>query len=112
MKIGESDPAGWWQNWEVNVKGAYHVIRFTLPHLIPLLSIGAQLLMPGPSDYQTSKHPVNRLCEFVQVDHGDNGIKCFATHPGGVSTELGLNMPEDIHEYLVDEPELPASFAV
>jgi NAD(P)-dependent dehydrogenase (short-subunit alcohol dehydrogenase family) len=33
-KIGESDPANWWQNWQVNVQGAYHVIRFTLPHLI------------------------------------------------------------------------------
>jgi NAD(P)-dependent dehydrogenase (short-subunit alcohol dehydrogenase family) len=33
-KIGESDPAGWWWNWEVNVKGVYHVIRFALPPLI------------------------------------------------------------------------------
>jgi NAD(P)-dependent dehydrogenase (short-subunit alcohol dehydrogenase family) len=72
IKIGESDPASWWQNWQVNVQGAYHVIRFTLPHLmnsakaraaegrsgghlIPLSSVGAQLVMPGASDYQTSK---------------------------------------------------------
>jgi NAD(P)-dependent dehydrogenase (short-subunit alcohol dehydrogenase family) len=128
-KIGESDPAGWWQNWEVNVRGAYHVMRFTLPHLaqsakrravegksgghlILLSSVGAQLLMPGASDYQTSKHAINRLCEFVQVDHGDEGVKCFALHPGGVSTELGLSMPQAMHAYLVDEPELAASFAV
>lgn len=128
-KIGKSDPVSWWQNWEVNVKGAYHVIRFTLPHLIDsakrhaaeglsgghlilLSSIGAQLLMPGASDYQTSKHAINRLCEFVQTDHDEDGIKCFAIHPGGVSTELGLNMPEEIHAYLVDEPELAACFAV
>jgi NAD(P)-dependent dehydrogenase (short-subunit alcohol dehydrogenase family) len=68
--------------------------------------------MPGASDYQTSKHAINRLCEFVQVDHGDDGIKCFALHPGGVSTELGLSMPEALHAYLVDNPNLPASFAV
>ena len=128
-KIGESDPANWWQNWEVNVRGAYHVMRFTLPHLaesakrraaegksgghlILLSSVGAQLLMPGASDYQTSKHAINRLCEFVQVDHGDDGIKCFALHPGGVSTELGLSMPQALHAYLIDEPELAASFAV
>jgi NAD(P)-dependent dehydrogenase (short-subunit alcohol dehydrogenase family) len=128
-KIGESDPANWWQNWEVNVRGAYHVIRFTLPHLVQsakrraaegkssghlilLSSIGAQLLMPGASDYQTSKHAINRLCEFVQVDHGDDGIKCFALHPGGVSTELGLSMPQAMHAYLIDEPGLAAGFAV
>jgi NAD(P)-dependent dehydrogenase (short-subunit alcohol dehydrogenase family) len=128
-KIGESDPANWWQNWEVNVRGAYHVMRFTLPHLaqsakryyaegksgghlILLSSVGAQLLMPGASDYQTSKHAINRLCEFVQVDHADDGIKCFALHPGGVSTELGLSMPQALHAYLIDEPELAANFAV
>jgi NAD(P)-dependent dehydrogenase (short-subunit alcohol dehydrogenase family) len=128
-KIGESDPESWWHNWEVNVRGAYHVARFTLPHLIQsakhraaegrsgghlllLSSIGAQLLMPGASDYQTSKHALNRLCEFVQVDHGEDGIKCFAVHPGGVSTELGRNMPQAMHAYLVDAPELAAGFTV
>ena len=129
VKVGESDPEGWWRNWEVNVRGAYHVIRFTVPHLarsatqraaeggsgghlILLSSVGAQLLMPGASDYQTSKHAINRLCEFVQIDHGNDGIKCFALHPGGVSTVLGRNMPQSMHSYLVDEPELPAAFAV
>jgi NAD(P)-dependent dehydrogenase (short-subunit alcohol dehydrogenase family) len=128
-KLAESDPASWWQNWEVNVRGAYHVIRYTLPHLIQsatrcaaegrsgghlilLTSVGAQLLMPGASDYQTSKHAINRLCEFVQVDHGDDGIKCFALHPGGVSTELGLSMPPAMHAYLIDSPALAAGFAV
>jgi NAD(P)-dependent dehydrogenase (short-subunit alcohol dehydrogenase family) len=82
-KIGESDPTNWWKNWQVNVQGTYHVIRFTVPHLIQsaknraaedrsgghlilLSSVGAQLLMPGASDYQTSKHAINRLCEFVR----------------------------------------------
>lgn len=128
-KIGESDPAGWWRSWEVNVQGAYHVIRFTLPHLIDsakkraaegssgghlilVSSVGAQLLMDGASDYQTSKHAINRLCEFVQSDHDADGIKCFAIHPGGVATELGLKMPEYLHQYLDVEPELAAGFVV
>jgi len=128
-KIGESDPQGWWWNWEVNVKGAYHVIRFTLPHLIDsakkraaegrsgghlilLSSIGAQLLTTGASDYQTSKHAINRLSEFVQSDHGEDGIKCFAIHPGGVATELGRSMPDAMHVYLIDEPDLAACFTV
>lgn len=129
VKIGESNPEGWWRNWEVNVQGTYHVMRFTLPHLIKsakkhanagksgghiilLSSIGAQVLMPGASDYQTSKHAINRLCEFVQSDHGEDGIKCFAIHPGGVATDLGKNMPQGMQEYLVDSPDLAACFAV
>lgn len=128
-KIGESDITSWWKSWEVNLKGTYLVARFCLPYLVEsanrhsekgstggylifISSIGAQLLMPGASDYQTSKHAINRLCEFVNVDHGKEGIKCFAVHPGGVATELAKNMPQEIHPHLVDEPELAAGFIV
>lgn len=128
-KIGESDVDSWWRSWEVNLKGAYYVVRYAIPHLIEssrkhaakgssgghlvlISSVGAQLLMPGASDYQTSKHAINRLCEFINVDHGEDGIKCFAVHPGGVATALAKNMPEEVHPYLVDEPELAAGFIV
>lgn len=128
-KIGESDTASWWKTWEVNLKGTYYVIRYAIPHLIEsakkqfaggstgghlilISSVGAQLLTPTASDYQTSKHAINRLCEFVNVDHGEDGVKCFAIHPGGVATALGKNMPEALHAHLIDAPELAAGFAV
>jgi NAD(P)-dependent dehydrogenase (short-subunit alcohol dehydrogenase family) len=128
-KIGESDTTSWWHTWEVNLKGTYYLIRYTVPyliesakkqsargstggHLILISSIGAQLLTPTASDYQTSKHAINRLCEFVNIDHGNDGVKCFAIHPGGVPTATGKNMPEALHANLVDEPELAAGFAV
>ncbi len=128
-KIGESDISSWWRSWEVNLKGTYYVARYAIPHLIEsarkhsakgltggymilLSSIGAQLLMPGASDYQTSKHAINRLCEFINLDHGEEGIKSFAIHPGGVPTTLAQKMPEELHSYLVDEPELAAGFIV
>ena len=128
-KIGESDTTSWWKTWEVNLKGTYYVIRYAIPyliesakkhsgngssggHLILISSIGAQLVRPTASDYQTSKHAINRLCEFVNVDHGADGVKCFAMHPGGVPTGLAKNMPEELHDLLVDEPDLAAGFAV
>jgi len=128
-KIGESDIDNWWHTWEVNLKGAYHVVRYVIPHLIEsarkrlhedtsgghlilISSIGAQLLTPGASDYQTSKHAINRLCEFINLDHGEDGVKCFAIHPGGVPTTLAKKMPDNIHSLLVDEPELAAGFIV
>jgi NAD(P)-dependent dehydrogenase (short-subunit alcohol dehydrogenase family) len=128
-KIGESDTTSWWKTWEVNLKGTYYVIRYTISyliesakkhsargstggHLILISSIGAQWVRPTASDYQTSKHAINRLCEFVNVDHGADGIKCFAIHPGGVLTTLAKNMPEELHAKLVDEPDLAAGFIV
>lgn len=128
-RIGESDPESWWHSWEVHVRGGHHVIRFCMPHLIEsakrwategssgghlilLSSVGAQMLAPTASDYQTSKHAINRLCEFVNLDHGEDGIKCFAIHPGGVATALGQNMPEEMHAYLTDSPDLAAGFVV
>ena len=128
-KIGESDTRSWWKTWEVNLKGTYYVIRYTISHLIEsakkhsargstgghlilISSIGAQLVRPTASDYQTTKHAINRLCEFVNVDHGEEGIKCFAVHPGGVLTVLAKNMPKELHANLVDEPDLAAGFIV
>jgi NAD(P)-dependent dehydrogenase (short-subunit alcohol dehydrogenase family) len=128
-KIGESDPTSWWKTWEVNLKGTYYLIRYTISyliesakkhsaggssggHLILISSIGAQMVRPTASDYQTSKHAINRLCEFVNVDHGGDGVKCFAIHPGGVPTLLAKNMPKELHANLVDEPNLAAGFAV
>ena len=128
-KIGNSDIDSWWRTWEVNLKGTYYVVRYTIRHLIEsarrhaangstgghlilLSSVGAQGLRPGASDYQTSKHAINRLCEFINVDHGEEGVKCFAIHPGGVLTTLARNMPESLHSHLVDEPELAAGFIV
>jgi NAD(P)-dependent dehydrogenase (short-subunit alcohol dehydrogenase family) len=110
-EIGESDTTSWWKNWEVNLKGTYYVIRYTIAyliesakkhsasgstggHLILISSIGAQLVTPTASDYQTSKHAINRLCEFVNVDHGEDSVKCFTIHPGGVPTVLAKNMPQ------------------
>ena len=128
-KIGESDISSWWMSFEVNLKGTYYVARYAIPHLIEsarknsannssgghlilISSVGAQLVLPGASDYQTSKHAVNRLCEFINVDHGEDGVKCFAVHPGGVPTNLAKNMPKKMHPFLTDEPELAAGFIV
>lgn len=128
-KIGESNIDSWWYSFEVNVKGVYNVVRYTIPHLIKsskrlesegksgghlilISSVGAQLVIPGASDYQTAKHAINRLCEFINVDHSEDGIKTFAVHPGGVATELAKNMPENMHAFLNDKPELAAGFIV
>lgn len=127
VAIADSDPESWWRSWEINIKGSYYLIREAVPHLIAsakkhaangqsgghlilISSVGAQLLTPGASDYQVSKHAINRLVEFVNVDHGAEGVKCFAVHPGGVATALANNMPDDMLQHLIDTPQLAAGF--
>ncbi|KAJ8124932.1 hypothetical protein O1611_g8707 [Lasiodiplodia mahajangana] len=71
-------------------------------------SYGALSVRYGASGYQSSKFAVIRLAEFIASEYEKYGIVCFAIHPGGVRTELALNMPKEMHALLNDEPALPA----
>lgn len=118
--IHESDPAEWWTSWEVNVKGVYLTARYFTPMLlksdtklfVAVSSVGAHMLRRGASAYQTNKFAVCRLVEFVQEEYGDQGVVAVSVHPGGVKTDLALGMPKEMHEMLVDTPELFADSIV
>jgi len=116
LPVAESDPADWWKTYEINIKGTYLLNKFFIPLLlrseiktsILTSSYGALHTMSGASSYQSTKFAVCRLAEFLASEYGSQGLVCFATHPGGVKTELAYNMPEELWKLLVDEPELPA----
>jgi hypothetical protein len=44
--------------------------------------------------------------------HGKQGLSAFAYHPGGVPTELDLNMSKDMHGLLVDKPALAGGYSL
>ncbi|VDC05194.1 unnamed protein product [Peniophora sp. CBMAI 1063] len=105
----------WWRTFEVNLFGVYNAWRSAAKHLrqtkgyfIAISSIVAQVRWPGSSDYQTSKHAVNRLVEFIAQENAD--IKTFSLHPGGVVTELAAatKLIEQGAPF-PDPPELAAS---
>ncbi len=48
----------------------------------------------------------NRLVSFCQ------GLIAYAIHPGGVKTEVALNMRQEMHASLQDEPQLGADTLV
>ncbi|KAI2615480.1 NAD(P)-binding protein [Hypoxylon sp. NC1633] len=114
LPIGEAKPDEWWRSYEVNVKGVMLCSRYFTPLLlegqlktsIMITSIGAAAVAHGASAYQTSKFAVCRLAEFVTAEYQDQGLVCIALHPGGVKTELALNMPAYMHQVLIDEPQL------
>lgn len=116
--IADTDPDEWWWTWQVNTFGAYLIVRATIPLLLKksdglktvlnVSSIGAHILMPGASAYQTGKFALIRFSEFINAEYGEQGVLSFAVHPGGVPTELAQGMPEAMHRVLIDKPALAA----
>lgn len=122
VKIADSNPEDWSRVWDVNVKGVYNTTRAFLPLLLAtqgglktilnVSSIGAHLVMPGASGYQTTKLALLRFSEFVMAEYGEEGILALNIHPGGVATELANGMPEVMHKVLIDQPRLAADTVV
>lgn len=112
--IQKSDPDDWWNHFEVNVKSIYLVTRAFLPLLsksslkvvVNLSSIAGVKIAPQGSAYGMTKLAVMRFTEYIAEDHKNDGVLAFAVHPGGVATELAHNLPEGMHDYLIDTPEL------
>ncbi|TVY89799.1 Short chain dehydrogenase [Lachnellula willkommii] len=122
--ISEGDVKAYWNTWTVNFKGTYLMLHGFLPLLVDtaeakqtlvdvvnIASIGAHVIIPGASAYQTSKFAVLRLTEFLLAEYGDKGVNCVAVHPGGFLTEMSARI-EAIRPSLTDTPDLCAGFVV
>lgn len=94
--LADSDPAGWGQVIDINLKGVYHGMRAALPVMqsagggsILTISSGAA---HGPveawSHYCASKAAVNMLTRCVDKEERTNGIRAIGLSPGTVATEM------------------------
>lgn len=94
------------------------LLKGELKTIINTASVGAHLIAPGLSDYQTSKLALVRLTEFVAKEHVNDGIIAISIHPGNVPTDMiddlgGLEaMPEALRNAFVDTPALCADSLV
>jgi len=91
--FASKDAKGWWDVLEVNLRGSYNFIHFSVPELLKtkgqvvvLTSVAAQHRVPKGSEYCISKFAVNRLVEFVPIEYPD--IKVFSVHPGCVKRDM------------------------
>ena len=81
--------------------------------IININSIGAHLVRPGASAYQTSKLAILRLREYLVVEYRAQGLLPIAVHPGAVATEMGLTtLPKKYLGNLKDTRELAADTIV
>ncbi|RYO85564.1 hypothetical protein DL766_007541 [Monosporascus sp. MC13-8B] len=99
-RIAEGDPEDWRKILEANVYGPYLVTRAFIPLMLEagglktfltVASVGAHLISPTLSAYQTSKLAVLRLTESINADYGDQGILAYSIHPGNIITEMAGN---------------------
>ncbi|KAJ4373203.1 hypothetical protein N0V83_003496 [Neocucurbitaria cava] len=117
--IPDTDPEDWWRDWEVNVKGVYLVTRAFWPLLlksppstriiINVTSMGALMNGRHGSAYCSAKLASVRFTEYIHQDHGEgsaDGMLAIAFNPGQLKTDLALGLPEYLHGYLMDGPEL------
>ena len=123
-KIAESDPEQWWNTWNVNLRGPYLVSRAFIPLLLKssnglktivnVSSVGAIVISPGLSAYQPSKTAVLRFSEFVAKEYAEEGLVCFAIHPGNVITDIfgADGPPKGMEHIFVEKPRLPADTIV
>lgn len=122
-KLGDSDPDVWWETLNVNTKGPYLATWAFLPLLLKsenglkkicnVASVGALVVMPTVSAYQTSKLATVRLTEFIAAEYASEGITAFSIHPGNVATDiLGPDGPGPMAYVFTETLDLPADTVV
>ncbi|VDC05479.1 unnamed protein product [Peniophora sp. CBMAI 1063] len=111
----ERKSSDWWRTFEINLLGVFNTVRPALKHLqkvdgyvVAITSVGAQFRSPNGSDYQTSKHALNRLVELIALENAP--VKAFSLHPGAVATEIATTSGIEAQGVqFIDPPELPAA---
>lgn len=95
-RLADSDPAAWDHVVDVNVKGVYHGLRAALPRMLSAgggiivnISSGAATgVLEGWSHYCATKAAVLSLTRAVDLEYGDQGIRCVGLSPGTVATHM------------------------
>ncbi|MEM6938904.1 MAG: SDR family oxidoreductase [Pseudomonadota bacterium] len=94
--LTSSDPEGWSQVIDINVKGVYHGARAALPvmkkagggSILTISSGAAHNAIEAWSHYCTSKAAVNMLNRCIHKEEGPHGIRAIGLSPGTVATEM------------------------
>jgi len=94
--LAQSDPAAWRRSIEVNLVGAYHTARATLPRMleagkgtvINVSSAAAHRPLEGWSAYCSGKAGLAMLTEAIALECVDAGVRVFGLAPGVVDTDM------------------------
>ena len=104
--VADLDDHGWQQTLDVNVTGAFRLVRAALPSLIEraggsiVLVSSTAAFVSGTENvaYETSKAAMLGLARSLAVDYGPFGVRANAICPGWVVTPLGDYSMESLVE--------------
>lgn len=113
--IHEQDAATWDKVMAVNLRGPFLTAHYTLPimrsqksgHIINISSEAGLEYEAGMGAYGVSKHALNALGEFIQVENQDFGIHVNTICPGVVVTP----MTQDEADLHVEKSLVPEDIA-
>lgn len=106
-----TEPADLERLWQVNVRGAYYLIRLILPSMIAqrqgsiinLASVAGVMGMESRFAYTVTKHAVVGMTRAMAMDHGQTGVRINCICPGRTQTpfvDARLKEYPDPQEYL------------
>lgn len=98
----------WRRDLEVNLTGAYRVLRACLPgmrerrhgRIVVVASLAAAQGLPGQVAYAASKAGLLGMVRTVAAENVAHGITANAVLPGLVETEMVQAMPAEVRERL------------
>ncbi|RAI59564.1 SDR family NAD(P)-dependent oxidoreductase [Roseicella frigidaeris] len=99
-EIASSDPAAWARNIEINLIGAYHVVRAVLPGMLAdgggtildVSSGAAYRPLEGWSAYCSGKAGLAMLTRAVALETAGRGLRVFGFSPGTIDTEMQVKI--------------------
>ena len=94
--VAEADPAEWWRDVEVNLKGTFLCTRAVLPamlaqragRIVNLSSYAAIAPSPYMTAYASAKAAVLRFTDSLAAELEATGVRVFCVTPGFVRTQL------------------------
>ena len=99
-EIATSDPAAWARNIQINLVGAYNVVRAVLPGMlaggggtiIDISSGAAYRPLEGWSAYCSGKAGLAMFTNAVALETAGKGIRVFGFSPGTIDTEMQVKI--------------------
>lgn len=94
--VWDCDPAEWWGDVEINLRGSFHTCRVVAPamlargrgRIVNLVGGGTGGSFPHGSGYAASKAGLMRFTECLNDTLVAQGVRAFALDPGLVRTQM------------------------
>jgi NAD(P)-dependent dehydrogenase (short-subunit alcohol dehydrogenase family) len=108
-RIHELDLEDWDRVMNTNLRGAFLVLKHTLPlmlesgggSIVNMASIGSFRASPGSSAYITSKGGMLLLTRTAALEYVKDNIRVNAVCPGVTATEILTNVPQEVVDMLL-----------